>query len=81
MTIPGRRCARRHLAIESEGGGTGEERMTVKYAVIFERARSNWAAYVPDLRGCMTTGKTLEETEANISGGHRRPPQDIAGIR
>jgi predicted RNase H-like HicB family nuclease len=40
--------------------------MTVKYAVIFERAESNWAAYVPDLPGCMTTGKTLEETEANI---------------
>ncbi len=40
--------------------------MSVKYAVIFERAQSNWAAYVPDLPGCMTTGKTLEETRANI---------------
>ena len=37
-----------------------------KYAVIFERAENNWAAYVPDLPGCMTTGKTLEETKANI---------------
>ena len=40
--------------------------MNVKYAVIFERAESNWAAYVPDLPGCMTTGRTLEETKANI---------------
>jgi predicted RNase H-like HicB family nuclease len=40
--------------------------MTIKYAVIFERAENNWAAYVPDLPGCMTTGRTLEETEANI---------------
>jgi predicted RNase H-like HicB family nuclease len=24
------------------------------------------AAYVPDLPGCMTTGKTLEETKVNI---------------
>jgi predicted RNase H-like HicB family nuclease len=40
--------------------------MRVKYAVLFERALSNWAAYVPDLPGCMTTGKTLEETETNI---------------
>jgi predicted RNase H-like HicB family nuclease len=40
--------------------------MTVKYGVVFEPAESNWAAYVPDLPGCMTTGKTLEETEANI---------------
>lgn len=40
--------------------------MSVKYAVIFERAQSNWAAYVPDLPGCMTTGRTLEETRRNI---------------
>ena len=40
--------------------------MRVKYAVIFEEARSNWAAYVPDLPGCMTTGRTLEETKSNI---------------
>jgi predicted RNase H-like HicB family nuclease len=49
--------------------------MTVNYAVLFEPAESNWAAYVPDLPGCMTTGKTLEETETNIReaiAGHIR---------
>ncbi|MDX2181525.1 MAG: type II toxin-antitoxin system HicB family antitoxin [Bryobacteraceae bacterium] len=40
--------------------------MTHKFAVIFERAENNWAAYVPDLPGCITTGATLAETEANI---------------
>jgi predicted RNase H-like HicB family nuclease len=40
--------------------------MNVRYAVIFEKALNNWAAYVPDLPGCITTGKTLEETERNI---------------
>jgi len=40
--------------------------MSVKYAVIFERGRTNWAAYVPDLPGCMTIGATLEETKLNI---------------
>jgi predicted RNase H-like HicB family nuclease len=40
--------------------------MSVKYAVIFEQAEANWAAYVPDLPGCMTTGRTLEETKQNI---------------
>ncbi len=40
--------------------------MSVKYAVIFEQAQSNWAAYVPDLPGCMTTGRTLDETKINI---------------
>ena len=40
--------------------------MNVKYAVIFEKAENNWAAYVPDLPGCMTTAKTLDELRANI---------------
>lgn len=40
--------------------------MSLRYTVIFEQAENNWAAYVPDLPGCITTGKTLEETERNI---------------
>ena len=40
--------------------------MSIKYAVIYERAAHNWAAYVPDLPGCMTTGSTLDETKLNI---------------
>ncbi|HJT90017.1 MAG TPA: type II toxin-antitoxin system HicB family antitoxin [Bryobacteraceae bacterium] len=40
--------------------------MKRKYAVIFEQAEHNWAAYVPDLPGCVTTGASLEETERNI---------------
>jgi predicted RNase H-like HicB family nuclease len=40
--------------------------MSQKYAVIFEQAESNLAAYVPDLPGCITTGNTLAETERNI---------------
>lgn len=37
-----------------------------RYAVVFEKAESNWAAFVPDLPGCITTGATLEETKRNI---------------
>ena len=37
-----------------------------EYVVIFEWAGSNYSAYVPDLPGCISTGKTLEETEQNI---------------
>ena len=40
--------------------------MSRKCAVIFEQAETNWAAYVPDLPGCVSTGRTLEETELNI---------------
>ncbi len=40
--------------------------MSQKYAVIFEQADANWAAYVPDLPGCITTGATVEDAERNI---------------
>lgn len=49
--------------------------MRQKFAVIFEQAENNWAAYVPDLPGCVSTGPTLEETERNIQeaiSGHIR---------
>jgi predicted RNase H-like HicB family nuclease len=38
-----------------------------KYAVVFEKAPNNWAAYVPDLPGCVTTGRTIEETRRLIA--------------
>lgn len=34
-----------------------------RYAIIVERAGQNYAAYVPDLPGCVATGDTVEETE------------------
>ncbi|MEG4458656.1 type II toxin-antitoxin system HicB family antitoxin [Microcoleus sp. N9_A1] len=37
-----------------------------EYVVIFEWAGANYSAYVPDFPGCISTGKTLEETESNI---------------
>lgn len=37
-----------------------------EYLVIFEWAGSNYSAYVPDLPGCISTGKNLEEIEHNI---------------
>ena len=40
--------------------------MNRKYAVIFEQTDTNWAAYIPDLPGCVSTGRTLEETERNV---------------
>ncbi len=38
----------------------------MKYAVVFEKAPSNYCAYVPDLPGCIATGATREEVERNI---------------
>lgn len=37
-----------------------------RYAIVIEKARRNYSAYVPDLPGCVATGKTVEETEAEI---------------
>lgn len=34
-----------------------------RYAIVVERAGQNYAAYVPDLPGCVATGVTVEETE------------------
>ena len=38
----------------------------MRYAVVIEKAESNYSAYVPDLPGCVATGQTIEETERLI---------------
>lgn len=38
----------------------------MKYAVVIEKAASNYSAYVPDLPGCVATGKTVTEVERLI---------------
>ncbi len=38
----------------------------MKYAVVIEKAGTNFSAYVPDLPGCIATGQSLEETENEI---------------
>ena len=38
----------------------------MRYAVVIEKAEGNYAAYVPDLPGCVATGATIEETERSI---------------
>ena len=37
-----------------------------EYTVIYERGPNNWSAYVPDLPGCIATGKTRGELETLI---------------
>ena len=37
-----------------------------RYAIVVEKAKSNYAAYVPDLPGCVATGATVKETERRI---------------
>lgn len=37
-----------------------------RYAIVVEKAKSNYAAYVPDLPGCVATGATVDETEDRL---------------
>lgn len=37
-----------------------------RYAIVVEKAKRNYAAYVPDLPGCVATGATVKETERRI---------------
>ncbi len=43
----------------------------MRYAVIFEKADNNYAAYVPDLPGCVSTGNTLPEVEESMRAAIR----------
>jgi len=38
----------------------------MRYAIVIEKAENNYSAYVPDLPGCVATGATVEEVEAQI---------------
>jgi predicted RNase H-like HicB family nuclease len=37
-----------------------------RFLVVIEKVKKNYSAYVPDLPGCIATGKTREDTEKNI---------------
>jgi predicted RNase H-like HicB family nuclease len=38
----------------------------MRYAVVIEQAENNYSAYVPDLPGCVATGRSIAETEQAI---------------
>ncbi len=37
-----------------------------RYAVVIEKGSNNYSAYVPDLPGCVSTGRSLEDVTRNI---------------
>jgi predicted RNase H-like HicB family nuclease len=38
----------------------------MRYAVVIEKAESNYSAYFPDLPGCIATGETVAEVQEHI---------------
>lgn len=43
------------------------ELIIVRYAIIIEKGDRNYSAYLPDLPGCIATGKTVEELKQRMS--------------
>jgi predicted RNase H-like HicB family nuclease len=39
----------------------------LRYLVVIEKANGNYSAYVPDVPGCVATGRTPEETYRRIA--------------
>lgn len=35
----------------------------MRYAIVIEKAGSNFSGYVPDLPGCVATGASVQDTE------------------
>jgi predicted RNase H-like HicB family nuclease len=38
----------------------------MRYAIVIEKGPANYSAYVPDLPGCVSTGRTLDEVKRNV---------------
>ncbi|MEQ1713645.1 MAG: type II toxin-antitoxin system HicB family antitoxin [Hyphomicrobium sp.] len=43
----------------------------MRYVVVIERTDANYSAYVPDLPGCVATGETVADVEAEIRNAIR----------
>jgi len=43
----------------------------MRYAIVIEKAGSNYSAYVPDLPGCIATGSSVDAVENEIRAAIR----------
>ena len=50
----------------------------MRYAIVIEKTANNYGAYVPDLPGCIATGRTVAEVEDRIRGAIE---MHLAGMR
>ena len=39
----------------------------MRFAIVIERSERNYSAYLPDLPGCVATGKSLAEVKQRIN--------------
>lgn len=38
----------------------------MRYAIVIEKAEGNYSGYVPDLPGCVATGRTVKDVEQEL---------------
>jgi len=38
----------------------------MRYAVVLEKTKHNWGVWIPDLPGCVSTGRTMAEALTNV---------------
>ena len=50
----------------SGSGRTEEIELNMRYVMIIETGGQNFSAYLPDLSGCVVTGKTVEEVRHSM---------------
>jgi predicted RNase H-like HicB family nuclease len=50
----------------------------MQYAMIIEKSERNYSAYIPDLPGCIATGKTLDEVKQRM---REAPELHLRGMR
>ena len=48
-----------------------------RYLIVVEKAGANYSAYVPDLPGCIATGETREDAEANMHDAINMPLEGL----
>ncbi len=58
--------------------GPGGAKRTERYIVVYEDGPGNWSAYVPDVPGCIATGKTRQATEKRIKEAIEFHLEDLA---
>ncbi len=49
-----------------------------RYLVVIEKADGNFSVYLPDVPGCVATGRTPEEAKANIAAALKMHLEGLA---
>ena len=48
-----------------------------RYLIVMEETGTGYSAYPPDLPGCVSTGRTRDEVEANMNEAIRLHPRGL----